>query len=206
MTALIFFDKVIKRLSNKTSKFFSRIVTSYRFKANGATVEKGFMCLGVPVVDVAVGGKFKVGENFKINNGSRYNRIGRQQQCYFIVSKNAVLEIGNNVGMSSTAIVCHNSIRIGNNVKIGGNCVIYDTDFHSLNFIDRRDAVNDIMNKVSKPVIIEDDVFIGAHVTILKGVTIGCKSIIGAGAVVTRSIPPNEIWAGNPAKKIRIIE
>ena len=54
--------------------------------------------------------------------------------------------------------------------------------------------------------IIEDNVFIGAHSTILKGVTIGQNSIIGACSVVTKNIPPNEIWAGNPAKFIKKLE
>lgn len=53
--------------------------------------------------------------------------------------------------------------------------------------------------------VIEDNVFIGARCIILKGVTIGENSIVGAGSVVTKSIPANEIWAGNPAKFIRKI-
>ena len=53
------------------------------------------------------------------------------------------------------------------------------------------------------PVVIKDNAFIGAKVIVLKGVTIGENSIIGAGSVVTRSVPDNEIWAGNPAKFIR---
>jgi len=56
------------------------------------------------------------------------------------------------------------------------------------------------------PVIIEDYAFIGAHSTILKGVTIGRNSIIGAGSLVCKSVPANEIWGGNPAKYIRNIK
>lgn len=57
--------------------------------------------------------------------------------------------------------------------------------------------------KNNAPVVIEDNVFIGARSIILKGVTIGENSIVGAGSVVTRSIPSNQIWGGNPAKFIR---
>lgn len=58
----------------------------------------------------------------------------------------------------------------------------------------------------TKPVIIKDGAFIGTDCIILKGVTIGEKSVIGAGSVVTKSVPDGEIWAGNPAKFIRKVD
>jgi acetyltransferase-like isoleucine patch superfamily enzyme len=69
----------------------------------------------------------------------------------------------------------------------------------------RADKLNDKKSAIKKPVIIEDNVFIGAHSTILKGVTIGQNSIIGACSVVTKNIPQNEIWAGNPARFLKSI-
>ncbi|MNL65825.1 2,3,4,5-tetrahydropyridine-2,6-dicarboxylate N-acetyltransferase [compost metagenome] len=57
-----------------------------------------------------------------------------------------------------------------------------------------------------EPIIIEQDVFIGANSIILKGVTIGARSIIGAGSIVTKNVPADEIWGGNPAKFIRKTE
>lgn len=53
------------------------------------------------------------------------------------------------------------------------------------------------------PIVIEDDVFIGAHCIISKGVTIGARSIVAAGSVVVKSIPPDEVWGGNPARFIK---
>ncbi|WP_212635306.1 acyltransferase [Pseudozobellia thermophila] len=53
--------------------------------------------------------------------------------------------------------------------------------------------------------VIKDRAFIGAYSIILKGVTIGENAIVGAGSVVTKSVPDNQIWAGNPAKFIRSI-
>ena len=80
-----------------------------------------------------------------------------------------------------------------------------DSDSHSLNYIDRRDYKLDKKNKKSSEIVIEDDVLIGTRSIILKGVTIGARSIIGAGSIVTQSIPSDSIAGGNPCKVIRKI-
>lgn len=163
-----------------------------------------FHTKGVPYIMVARGGKFSIGENFAMNNSIKGNPIGCYERCTFFVDRGAVLTIGDNVGMSQAALVCHKSITIGDNVKIGGGVCIYDTDFHSLDPIMRRSS-EDLKNRAEKPVVIGNDVFIGAKSIILKGVTIGENSVIGAGSVVTKTVPANQIWAGNPAKFIRNI-
>jgi acetyltransferase-like isoleucine patch superfamily enzyme len=99
------------------------------------------------------------------------------------------------------SIYCAESITIGNYVNCGGNVSIWDTDFHPLEKEARR---HHELNSIKKaPIVIEDDVFIGANSIILKGVHIGAAAIIGAGSVVTKNIPAGETWAGNPAKFIR---
>ena len=183
---------------------FAHLVTYYKFRVFDVNFSS-FKTRGVPVIDIYDGAQLRLGASFKMNNGIRHNRIGRQQPCFFIANNGGRIVIGDNVGMSSTAIHCNLSIRIGNNVRIGGNTVIYDTDFHSLNIESRIGERESIANVLRKEVVIGDNVFIGAHCTILKGVTIGDNSIVGAGAVVAKSIPPNEIWAGNPARFIRSI-
>jgi acetyltransferase-like isoleucine patch superfamily enzyme len=182
---------------------FSRIITFLRLKGNGVQYGKNLKSYGSPVIDLWKGGKLTIGDNVVFNNGRLYNMIGRQQSCCFVVRTGAELIIGSNTGMSATAIVCTSKITIGNYVKIGGNTVIYDTDFHSLDALQRSVLSSDIANTRNAPVIIGDHVFIGAHSTILKGITIGENSIVGSCSVVTKNIPPNEIWAGNPAKFIK---
>jgi acetyltransferase-like isoleucine patch superfamily enzyme len=171
---------------------------------NGANVQKGLKVSGLLKIDVTRRGKLTIGTNLHINSGNNHNVIGRQQKTIFWVEGELI--IGDNVGMSATAIICNHQITIGNNVTIGGNTVIYDTDFHNLDPLIRSNKTLDKQTSIKLPVLIEDNVFIGAHSTILKGVTIGKNSIVGACSVVTKNIPENEIWAGNPAKCIKLIK
>lgn len=87
---------------------------------------------------------------------------------------------------------------------IGNNCVIFDTDFHSSNYDER--IIRGNVNIPSKPIIIKEGAWIGGHSLVLKGVTIGKHSVIGAGSVVTRNVPDYQVWAGNPIKFIKEIE
>lgn len=162
-----------------------------------------FKTKGLPYVSIKYGGECIIGEGFRMNNAFSGNVIGRSQRCVFVVENRARLQIGCNVGISQTALICHESITIGDHVKIGGGVCIYDTDFHSLDPVIRMDPKLDMENKIKLPVVIKDNAFIGAHSTILKGVTIGRNSIVGACSLVAKDIPDNEVWAGNPAKKIR---
>lgn len=145
--------------------------------------------------------KVFIGNNFRFSSGSNFNQLSRNIRGSIYVDNNAFLKIGDNVGISSSCIWSTKSIHIGNNVKIGADSLILDTDAHSLDYIERR--TDD--KRISAPICIEDDVFIGTRTIILKGVTIGARSIIGAGSVVTRSIPADCIAAGNPCKVIRYI-
>lgn len=185
---------------------FNYLYTPYAkliFYLNGVKFASNLTVFGFMKVIVTRRGSVTIGKNLVVNSGNNYNIIGRQQKTIFWVEGS--LTIGDNVGMSSAAIICNHSINIGNNVTIGGNSVIYDTDFHSLNPEIRLNKAIDKLNAKSSKVTINDNVFIGAHSTILKGVTIGVNSVVGACSVVTKDIPDNEIWAGNPAQFIKSI-
>lgn len=149
------------------------------------------------------GAEFVIGDDFTFHSGSSINPICRNITGCIFVNNNAKLLIGNDVGISSACIWCDESITIGNHVKIGGDCIILDTDCHSLEFMTRRTVKTDREQTKTKPVVIGDDVLIGARSIILKGVHIGDRAIIGAGSVVTQDIPEDCIAAGNPCKVIR---
>ncbi len=197
---IVIFSKGIKRVVRSVFHPIEHLITSFLLYSNN--IKSGsFNTSGLPFISVALGGKCTIGNNFQMNNSIAANPIGRIQKCSFFVEKNGNLIIGNNVAISYTAMYCSHNIIIQDNVMIGGGTCIYDTDFHPLNYEDR---INDREEKTAfAAVVIEQDVFIGANCTILKGVTIGRNSIIGACSVVTKNIPPNQIWAGNPAKFIK---
>ena len=136
-------------------------------------------------------GTISIGENVSITSCRETNPIGGDVKTILFAKNNATITIGDNTGIS-------------NSVLIGGNCKIYDNDFHSLDFNERMGTVD--LGVKHAPVVIKDGAFIGAHTIVLKGVTIGERSIVGAGSVVARSIPDYEIWAGNPAKFIKKVE
>ena len=148
-------------------------------------------------------GTIVIGSGLLINSGLKYNLINEGFKSKIIVRDGGKLIIGKNFGMSNSTIICSLNIRIGNNVMFGGNCKIWDTDFHSIEFKDR--CVGNDNNVIRKPIFIEDNVFIGANSIVLKGVNIGFGSFIGAGSVVSKSIPNNEMWAGNPIRFIKSI-
>lgn len=192
---LTFLPRFIRQLWYKP---FNRLM----FWSAGVSYGKGMNIYNRFYLKKYTGSFLYIGQNLLINSGECINPICRNIKGCFFVNKNAKLVIGDNVGMSSPCIWCDNYITIGNNVKLGGLVTILDTDCHSLNYVNRRFEDKDNQTTHSSPVIIEDDVLIGANSIILKGVQIGARSIIGAGSVVTKNVPPDCVAAGNPCKVI----
>ncbi len=143
------------------------------------------------------------GKNVEINSNLRSNPIGGSTRTILYAKPGARITIGDHTGISNSCLYAAKEIVIGSHVLIGGDCKIYDTDFHSKN-AEERQNINEVVNAAK--VEIKDNVFIGAHSIILKGVTIGENSIIAAGSVLTKDVPPNQIWGGNPAHYIKDCE
>lgn len=171
-------------------------------KKKGAVLGRNVQIPGKLNLVISGNNDIGIGDNFYFSSGNGVNPIASNLQGAIYLENGASLKIGNNVGMSSTRLWIHESARIGNNVKIGGCVLITDTDAHPMDYMARRTSNE---GTKSAPIVIEDDVWVGAHSIILKGVTIGARSIIGAGSVVTKSIPADCVAAGNPCIVIKSI-
>ena len=176
-----------------------------RFKNAGATFGKGLRVRGPVGLELLKGGRMVIGDGFNCSSGNMSNPMGRNVRSFFRVHPGAELRIGNNVGISSSCLWCREKIVIEDNVKIGAMCIITDTDCHSMDPMLRADISKDAEFAAHAPVHIKENAFIGASSLVGKGVTIGRNAIVGMGSVVTRDIPDNQVWAGNPARFIREI-
>lgn len=171
-------------------------------KINKVKFGKKLNLYGIPVIFKKRGSQLNIGENCTIKSSFLSNLIGLSQRTIIVTrTKEAIIEIGNNVGISGATIYARKGIKVGDNTLIGGNVKILDNDFHPLE-IEARNA--DIKEKiVSRKVEIGKNCFVGCNSIILKGSRIGNGSVIGAGSVVSGVFPDNVVIGGNPAKIIR---
>jgi len=193
--------KFLSFFSYKSRRAINIVRTKWRLIGNGVQFSR-YRIVGIPII-INKGGRIVFGDNLQLNNGLASNQIGINTPCVFRAENGSIL-IGKNVGISQSALVAKGAdIVIGDNVKLGGGVKIYTTDFHCLDYRKRRDPEIDLAERKYSSVSIEDDCFIGAGSFVLKGVTIGARSIIGAGSVVTKSIPADCMAAGNPCRIIK---
>lgn len=198
----------IIKIANKIADTYLQRWNYLKLHSYGSQVALGggkYRLIGSFYIRLRKTSRIIIGKNLTISSGLCYNPITRNIKTAFFVENNAVLKIGDNVGISGACLWAHDSISIGNNVKIGGDAVIIDSDCHAIDW-EVRSSCNDQIEKVNKPIVIEDDVLIGARSIVLKGVTIGARSVIGAGSVVVKDIPADCIAAGNPCKVIKYLK
>lgn len=201
------FFRILPKLRIIFYKYYNRLY----FWANGIQYGRR-MCVYNKVYIVG-DGQVCIGDDFTFTSGDSLNPICRNiRGVIYTVSPESRIEIGDRVGLSSACMWAKDKITIGNDVNIGGDCLIMDNDTHPHDFIQRRftfykevGLIPYLKNIPSAPIVIEDDVWIGARCMILKGVHIGARSIIAAGSVVTKDIPADVIAGGNPCKVIREI-
>lgn len=141
----------------------------------------------------------RLGSEVVFNSQVSTNLVGLSGPTILDTLGGGKIKVGNNTGFSSVVMSSRSSITIGSNVKVGGNVRIFDHDFHSLESKYRRTA-EDRNHVRSKPVIIEDECFIGTNAIILKGTHLGTRTIVAAGSVVFGlDVPADSMVKGNPA-------
>jgi len=166
-------------------------------QVKGVKYSKNIKFIGLTKFKRARLASITIGNNCSFRSKHTSNLIGINRPCIITaLAPNSKIMIGANCGFSGTVIGSVKEISIGENVKCGANTLITDTDWHP----------EDPRSGEPKPIHIHDNVWLGVNVIVLKGVTIGENSLIGAGSIVVKCIPANVIAGGNPCKVLRNIE
>jgi len=194
-----------RNLPARAEDKFAQIVADARGRGRlwraGAEVSARAKIMGAPIVTRCGQSRIVIGDDVVLCSRSRWTALGVAHPVVIrTLRPGAFIGIGRGTGISGGSFCAALSIRIGERCLIGADTLIADTDFHALDPT-RRDAGWDAI--ACAPIEIGDDVFIGAHAIILKGVRIGQGAVVGAGSVVTRSVPAFAIVAGNPAVVVR---
>lgn len=154
---------------------------------------------GMPVFLRAKNSRISIGHRFENRNIYWSNPLGVNRPTLLCTwQPGAEIIIGDDVGISGGAICATQTISIGSGTLIGANCTIIDSDFHPIISPNRRYQ----SSGKSSPVVIGKNVFIGTGCIILKGTQIGDNSVIAAGSVVAKKIPPNRLYINNQIKNL----
>ncbi len=182
---------------------FWRVFVFLKMRSNGVKIGSGVTFYGFPIVSLSKQGMITIGDGCSLCSSSEFTALGVNHPVILrLLRPGASIRIGAHTGISGGVICAAASVEIGNNVLLGANVTIVDTDFHAIKADGRRYNA-DPKDIKTEAVFIEDNVFIGANTIVLKGAKIGKNSVIGAGSVVTGTIPSDVIAAGNPAKVIK---
>jgi acetyltransferase-like isoleucine patch superfamily enzyme len=156
---------------------------------------------GLPIITMARDATIVLGDDVVIRSRADSNVAGIAHPTILAaMERNSTILIGPGTGISGASIVARRSVAIGNRVLIGAGACVWDTDFHPVDAARRR--VHPTRHAATAPVRIEDEAFIGARALVLKGVTVGARAAVGAGAVVTKDVEADTIVGGNPARVI----
>ncbi len=163
-------------------------------------VQVGSECrfVGCPIISVAQGAAITLEKGVRLFSRANSNPAGLPHPTILAaLTPESGIVIGERSAISGASIVARVKVTIGKHVMIGAGACIWDTDFHPID--PRHRHRHPTHGAICAPVVIHDDVFVGARAIILKGVTVGWGAVIGAGAVVTHDVAPGQIVAGNPA-------
>jgi acetyltransferase-like isoleucine patch superfamily enzyme len=176
-------------------------LASMILRSKGASLGTGIRFLGLPIATGDLR-RVSLGNRVTFASEARSTALGVRGPCILrILGPDGRITLGDDIGASGVVICSAVSVTIGARCLIGADVMIFDTDFHNHAATGRRYSKPDWL-QISRPVVIEEDVFIGTRSIVSKGAHIGRGSIIAAGSVVVGAIPPMSIAAGVPAKVI----
>lgn len=165
----------------------------------GVELGRGVSLNGRPYLKLAPGSQIALGDRVCLNSSLRSNPIGCSHPVTLRTMRpDAEIILHEGVGLSGAAVCAAIRVVIGQGTFVGADAYIFDNDFHAPLGEFNWSAAPAPENP--RPVMIGRGVFIGARAIILKGVTIGDRAMVGAGAVVTHDVPAGHLAVGNPAR------
>jgi acetyltransferase-like isoleucine patch superfamily enzyme len=175
-------------------------------KSKGVTFQYGKVNLhGIQIINKFPGFKIILSNYVTIISNTKFNYAGINHKTIIsTLSKDSSIIIGKYSGLSGASIVSAKKIEIGNNVGLGVNVNIWDTDFHPLNG-SKRLKQGGISDAKSEEFLIGDNVWISANSTILKGTVIGSNTSVSTFSLVNKKFGSNLLIGCIPAKIIKAI-
>lgn len=184
------------------SRAWSRLALLAISLKPGVRVGRRVRFNGVPLVDIRDGASLVIEDNVTLNSRNAGYHLNMHSPVKILADRTgAAIRIGENTRIHGSCIHAYESVVVGRNCLIAANCQIFDGNGHDLSFPNVSDRIH--TSGRSRPVTIEDDVWIGANCVILPGASIGRGAVIGANSVVTGRIPPMVVAAGNPARVVK---
>ncbi|MFL0807744.1 MAG: acyltransferase [Oceanobacter sp.] len=175
----------------------SRFYIFYLNSLRGISVGKGLIVVGLPSLQ---GRNITIGRQSVLVSLPLANPIGCYRPCILGTiesnSKSGKIKIGDRFSASGVCVYSQSCVEIGNDVMVGANVTIIDTDFHPISLSARKSK----SQAKSLPVFIGDSVWIGMNAVILKGVSIGDGAVIGANCVVSSDVPEGAVVVNSKLK------
>lgn len=195
----------MKRLIARLANAIDNAIQNRQLKGTNGYIGKSIRFNGKAIINVHPQAVLEIGDHVVFNSDNFNYHVNMFGACKLMADRpGATIRIGAKTRIHASCIHAYERIEIGQNVLIAANCQIIDGNGHDASFDNVDNRIH--TTGTSKPVIIEDSVWLATGVVVLPGVRIGKGSIISANSVVNSNIPPMCVAAGNPAVVIKQLQ